>query len=165
VKTGVEWIRKWTWEAIRKKTRRQNELAYLFDTDTINLTFRNHPQVIARTARTPAEDIFISSLSAEELLRGILSEINRARSRPTASIAALSLYLVDLLEGLAEFQILPYTDEAERLFRSFPASVKRIGGMDCRIAAHAIVSGSIVITRNTQDFARIPGVQLEDWSV
>ena len=57
------------------------------------------------------------------------------------------------------------TDEAERVFRLFPASVKRVGGMDCRIAAHAIVSGLVVVTRNTRDFERIPGVQTEDWSV
>ena len=57
------------------------------------------------------------------------------------------------------------TDEAERLFRSWPAAVKRVGANDCRIAASAVVRGYTVVTCNGKDFGRIPGVAFEDWTV
>jgi predicted nucleic acid-binding protein len=62
------------------------------------------------------------------------------------------------------FNILPYTNAAEEHYRAYPAAVKRIGKMDCRLAAHAVLSGFIVVTCNTADFSRIPEAKIEDWS-
>jgi tRNA(fMet)-specific endonuclease VapC len=38
-----------------------------------------------------------------------------------------------------------------------------IGAMDMLIAAIALANGLILVTHNTKEFARIPGLQLEDW--
>lgn len=43
------------------------------------------------------------------------------------------------------------------------AAGERVGSSDCRIAASAITSGLIIVTRNTRDYARIPGAALVDW--
>lgn len=40
----------------------------------------------------------------------------------------------------------------------------RIGTLDLRIAATALVHDLTLVTRNTKDFARVPGVRLEDWA-
>ncbi len=99
------------------------------------------------------------------MIGGTLSEINKAREQGTRrDIEMPSRYLVRLIERLRAFNILPYTNAAEELYRSYDAAVKRIGKMDCRLAAHASVSGFIVVTCNTVDFSRIPETQLEDWS-
>jgi tRNA(fMet)-specific endonuclease VapC len=37
--------------------------------------------------------------------------------------------------------------------------------LDLRIAATALVHDLTLVTRNTQDFARVPGLKTEDWSV
>jgi tRNA(fMet)-specific endonuclease VapC len=40
----------------------------------------------------------------------------------------------------------------------------RIGTLDLRIAATALVHKLTMVTRNTKDFARVPGLQIEDWA-
>ncbi len=38
-----------------------------------------------------------------------------------------------------------------------------IGPNDTAIAGHAIAAGAILVTNNTREFARVPGLALEDW--
>lgn len=39
-----------------------------------------------------------------------------------------------------------------------------IGPNDTAIAGHAIASGAILVTNNTREFERVPGLTLEDWA-
>ena len=38
-----------------------------------------------------------------------------------------------------------------------------IGPNDTAIAGHAIAAGAILVTNNTREFERVPGLVLEDW--
>lgn len=138
---------------------------YLLDVDTLERVFRADTSVTKRLAKTPPEQVSVSTLTAEEMLAGTLSEIKKAREQGAhRDIEAPSVFLARLISRLCDFNILPYTNAAEELYRSYLPPVKRIGKMDCRLAAHATVSGLTVVTCNTADFERIPGVIIEDWS-
>lgn len=39
-----------------------------------------------------------------------------------------------------------------------------IGPNETAIAGHAIAAGAILVTNNTREFARVPGLESEDWS-
>jgi tRNA(fMet)-specific endonuclease VapC len=138
---------------------------YLLDNDVSSLFLRGHQRVVERLLATPPERMWLSSIAAEEMLvHGNFAAINRERSRSQFGLEQVYQDLIDAIEHLARFNILPYSDDAERLYRSWPASVKRVGTYDCRTAALAITKGLIVVTGNTRDFSRIPGCQFEDWT-
>jgi tRNA(fMet)-specific endonuclease VapC len=61
-------------------------------------------------------------------------------------------------------QPLPFDLAAAQAFDDLRRQRVRIGTMDFRIAASALTRGFVVLTRNTIDFARVPGLQYEDWT-
>lgn len=137
---------------------------HLLDVDTLERLFRGDALVTRRLNETPQEQVWISSITAEEMIGGALSEINRRRDHQShKDVEYASRLFVRLIARLSGFHILPYTNAAEEVYRSYDAPVKRIGKMDCRLAAHASVSGFSVVTCNIADFSRIPGTALEDW--
>ena len=72
------------------------------------------------------------------------------------------------LESFEYFQILPYTDEADQLYRSWTGKGAGPGQNDWRIAASAVAANMIVVTAD-KGFAKIhqfvPDLNYEDWSL
>ncbi len=98
------------------------------------------------------------------MISGALSEINKARERGNRDVEAPSRYFSRLIERLRFFSILAYTNAAEQEYDTYSAATKRIGKMDCRLAAHASTNNFIVVACNIADFSRIPSARIEDWS-
>ena len=141
---------------------------YALDNDTLSLFLRRHPQVTARILAVPPYDLWLPAIAAEEQLRGrlaFLASLNPNHPADSTKIPQAYDLLVRTLRQLENFQILPYTPEAEALYQSWPSAIKRFGTRDCRIAAIAVTNGFTVVTRNTAHFASIPGLTAEDWSV
>ncbi len=47
--------------------------------------------------------------------------------------------------------------------RAHLAGLKPIGPYDLMLAAQALRTGAVLVTHNTAEFARVPGLRLEDW--
>lgn len=138
---------------------------YLLDTNIIsNIDQRRSSQTRLRQ-RILSEDprnLFISAITVEEVMQGSLAQIQQNRYKP--KVTALYQELLDLLRLLCQFQTLPYTNEAERIFQSLPPSAKRVSTADRRIAAIAHTTGMTIITANISDFEKIGIAPIQDWT-
>ncbi len=136
------------------------QMSYLLDINSASLAFRGNERIRRRILQ--ASGVWLSAIAAEERIRGALNLIQRTRDEP--SFPATQVFLINLLADISDYDIHPYSDEAARVYAAFPASVKRLGTQDCRIAVSAIAAGWIVVTANHRHFSQISGVQFEDWS-
>ncbi|HVV83799.1 MAG TPA: type II toxin-antitoxin system VapC family toxin [Kofleriaceae bacterium] len=82
-----------------------------------------------------------------------------------------SAKVVDNLRKLerffAPFESLPFDDDAAEWYGTIRAQLRRegspIGGNDLLIAAIARAADVTLVTRNQQEFRRIPGLRVETW--
>ncbi len=136
---------------------------YSLDSDTVNNLLRANPNIARRVRAVNPVDLRVSTIVLEEVVGKQINHLNTLRSQ-RRPLTRASQFLAELTIALSAFQILPYSDEAEQLYQSWPAKQKRVGPNDCRIAASAIVAGLIVVTCNQKDFSTIPGLVWQDWS-
>lgn len=135
-------------------------LRYLLDTDHLTLYQYNHAP-LARHLSLHVGEVGISVVTVEETLRGRLAALAQASDGPTRihRYALLEQALLDF----TQFPNVPYDQHAEDEFQRLRSI--RIGTRDRKIAAIARANQLIVVTRNRGDFARVPGLTIEDWSV
>jgi predicted nucleic acid-binding protein len=95
-----------------------------------------------------------------EQVQGRLAVIRQARSQPDAARGYLRLR--ETVEFYQTIQLIDYTTAAIARFEELRRQGIRIGTQDLRIAAIALAEGSILVSRNTRDFAHVLGLTLED---
>jgi tRNA(fMet)-specific endonuclease VapC len=69
------------------------------------------------------------------------------------------------LSAFAAALVLPFNAKASAAFGGFVAQRVRIATMDLRIAAIALSETLTLVTRNSRDFGKVPGLILEDWTI
>jgi tRNA(fMet)-specific endonuclease VapC len=101
-------------------------------------------------------DIGISSITLSELRYGIAKSKHREKNAK-----ALQEFMIPL-------DVAPYDEEAALVYGDIRATLEKeatpIGAMDMLIAAHALSRGAILVTNNTREFGRVPGLTIADWT-
>ena len=142
-------------------------MKYLLDTDHISfLQEQRGPEYVvlsARIARHPFMDFAFSIVSFHEQTLGGHAFLNRART--AAEVIRGYSQLVNVLKIFMTMPVLPFDAAATAVFDGLQAQRIRVGTMDLRIAAIALSQGLTLLTRNTRDFGRVPGLVTEDWTV
>jgi tRNA(fMet)-specific endonuclease VapC len=138
-------------------------LQFLFDTDHLTLYDYGHPRVRHRQVGQPSGVVGISPVTIQEYLRGRLAALTRHRSGALHVRAYANL--VASIELFQHFPVAPFDAACDSEFQNLRALRLRIGSQDLRIAAIALVHNLTLLTRNRRDFAQIPGVKFDDWSV
>lgn len=134
---------------------------FVLDTDHLSLYGRNHPQVIARL-QLNWQQVATTAINVEEQLRGRLAQVAEAKKPEALSNAYQRLGETVML--LSEFQILQYNANACAIYQSLKAQKIRVGTQDLRIASVTLAHNGTLVTRNLQDFQKVPNLIIEDWS-
>jgi len=135
-----------------------------FDADILSELLRGSPEYVRRAETIPAQEQCLPVVVMEEILRGRLNEIRRAEAgKSRISIERAYDLLQETAEYLRQFRTLPYTSEAERLFRGWRQQKVHVGTHDLRIGAICVAHSATLLSRNRRDFQFIPGLSVEFW--
>lgn len=133
-------------------------MIYLLDTNAcIHLLNQRRPELIARFRQRSPADIALCSVVKAELLYG--AQRSQRREANLQTLRAL----------FAPLASLPFDDNAAEHYGQIRADLlaqgRPIGPNDFMIAAIARAHGATLVTHNTAEFSRVPGLRLEDWEV
>ncbi len=129
-------------------------MVYLPDTNAISAYFQQRNPILADRFAAQFPYLRLSVLVLAELEYGaVKSGVHRHRSR---------------IEGfLDHVAVEPFIPEDAGRFGRLRSDLERrgeiIGTMDLLIAAQALRLGATIVTHNTREFSRVPGLKLEDW--
>jgi len=132
-------------------------LKYLLDSNVLIrlLRQRHAAPLLARLDGLADDDAVVCSVVRVELVAGALKS-----QRPEQNLAAVDALLDD-------FDSLPLNDEAAnragRVRAELEAVGKMIGPNDLLIAGIALANNLTLVTNNRGEFARVPGLKLDDW--
>jgi tRNA(fMet)-specific endonuclease VapC len=128
---------------------------FLLDSDTCIFFMKGDAQVNAHFKKHGPKAIFVSSLSVHELLYGALHS------------AAVERHLRVVSEFLAPLTVLPFSDSSakhsSKIRQDLAAIGQAIRPIDTLIAGHALEHELTLVTGNTREFSRVPGLCIESW--
>lgn len=130
-------------------------LAYMLDTNICIYVMKTYPPAVLEKFNALADQLCISSITLGELHYGAEKSAHRARN------------LTAIEHFVARLDVLPFADKAAAHYGQVRAELERAGtpcgSHDMQIGAHARSDGLIVVTNNMREFARMPGVRVENW--
>lgn len=128
----------------------------MLDTKVVSALMRDPRGPVPRhIARVGEDAICLSIVTAAELHFGAEKSGSAALKERVAAI-------------LAHLPVLPFAAPADaaygRIRALLQAAGRPIGPNDLLIAAHSMTLGATLVTANLDEFRRVPGLALEDWT-
>jgi tRNA(fMet)-specific endonuclease VapC len=130
-------------------------LKYLLDTNMVIYVLKRRPIEVLSRFNDNAGRMAMSAITLAELYHG---------AEKSAKVAQ-NLEVVEEFASLV--QVLAYDAKASQHYGAIRSQLEKagqpIGVNDLHIAAHARSEGLVVVTNNTSEFSRIPGLMVENW--
>jgi tRNA(fMet)-specific endonuclease VapC len=139
---------------------------HLLDTDHMSVLRRGGAEALRlqqRLEAVPDEEIVTCIVVYEEQTRGWKAEVARMQSGSQFTLAYDSL--ATNLSIYCSMTLLPFDARAATVFDQLKRQKIRIGTQDLKIASIALANDAILLTRNARDFARVPALKFEDWTL
>lgn len=140
---------------------------YILDTDLLSIL--QHPfgpvfsLLESRMGQHDRGDFYITVVTSHEQVMGAHNYIAKAMDR--AKIIRGYQMIEAAMIDYHRFRPLSFDDPAAIRFDDLRKQKVRIGTMDLRIASIALSHDFTVLTRNTVDFEKVPGLRVENWTV
>ena len=130
---------------------------YLLDTNICIFAINKRPANVLETIKKKSKSgIYISSLTVAELEYGVENSNYIEDNR------------IALLKFLSIFNVLNFDDMDAAPYGKLKTKLKKtgqiIGPIDMLLAAQAISKELIFVTNNVDEFKRIDGLKIEDWT-
>ncbi|MGD9774914.1 type II toxin-antitoxin system VapC family toxin [Diaphorobacter sp.] len=128
---------------------------YLLDTNTLIYFFKQQGRVAQHLRQTPASAIAISTAVLFELEYGLLRSTRPQALRQGMELVRMAYRTLDFDYACAK--------ASAQIKHGLAAQGQKIGPIDTLIAGTALAHGLTLVTHNTAEFARVPGLPLADW--
>ena len=138
----------------------------VLDTDLLSLLERDSGEAATLRRRlrgAEAGAVVTTIINFEEQMRGWLAVVARARTMARQIQAYDRLHR--FLENYREIPVLDFDARAATEFQRLRKEHRRLSANDLKIAAIVIANNATLLTRNASDFAQIPALKTEDWTV
>ena len=138
----------------------------VLDTDHMSvLEWADGPaaEQLRQRLNTSGEPKATTIVTYEEQSRGWLAYIARAKSRTDQLDAYRRLSLHLQMYRRPSVTVLDFDEFAEAEFRRLKKSGVNIGTLDLRIAAIVLTTDATLLTANSKDFSKVPGLRFENW--
>jgi tRNA(fMet)-specific endonuclease VapC len=131
-------------------------MRFLLDTDTcIALIKRKPVSILRRLVSLAPGEAGISAITLAELHYGVAKSEQKERNG------------LALEEFLLPLEIADFDEQAAERYGMVRVALEKsgtpIGPLDTQIGAHALSLGAVLVTHNSREFLRIPGLAVEDW--
>lgn len=131
------------------------DFRYLLDSNSMSDLIRHPGGKVARRFAVVGEPVVCTSIV-------VACELRFGAAKKGSS--ELSIRIDQLL---ASFNVLPLDREADRHYAEIRTHLSRqgrpIGSNDLLIAAHTLALDLVLVTDNVDEFARVPGLSIENW--
>ena len=132
-------------------------MKFLLDTNICVFLIRNKSEILREHIRSqPVGELGVSAITESELRFGADKS-----SDPHKNHALLERFFLTL-------PVLAFDSGCAREYGRVRAFLEKagtpIGSLDTLIAAHALCAGLTVVTNNTREFKRVPGLRVADWT-
>ncbi len=132
-------------------------LKYMLDTNIVIYTLKNRPARVRDAFKRHSGQMAISAVTLGELIYGAERSSQTERN------------LKDIEGMTARLEVLPFNDLAALHFGQLRAELasagKPIGPYDQMIAGHARALGLVMVTNNIEEFKRVPGLRIDNWTL
>lgn len=130
-------------------------LRYLLDTNIVIYVIKRRPMEVLETFNRHAARMAVSAITLAELMHGA----------EKSSRVEDNLRIVE--DFVSRLEVLPYGARAAQHYGQIRAALEQtgqpIGVNDLHIAAHARSEGLTLVSNNLGEFARVPGLMVENW--
>jgi tRNA(fMet)-specific endonuclease VapC len=127
---------------------------YMLDTNMCFYLMKNQPsEVTERFAACQVGDVLMSAITHAELEYGVRASADPSRER---------VHLASLVQDIV---VAPFDSAAALAYGPIRLATResKKDHLDKLIAAHAVSLGATVVTNNLRDFAKYPGLKVENW--